>query len=178
MVIVCEGLDRVGKGTQIQRIKRHLEEKGSLCHVLHYSNIKGSDVEKRSKEYYRQMFDIMRYSFNRFNLILDRAHLGEFVYSPLYRNYDGSYIFDLEKNYLLHDTYNGTKLIVFIDEAENLVHREDGFSFSKDIEKKKEEIRRFDEAYDKSALNKLLININGHDENAVWEKFVKDFVTF
>ena len=31
------------------------------------------------------------------NLIFNRSHLGETVYSPLYRGYSGDYVFDIEK---------------------------------------------------------------------------------
>ena len=34
------------------------------------------------------------------NMIFNRSHLGESVYSPLYRNYSGDYIFDIEKKYV------------------------------------------------------------------------------
>ena len=171
MIVICEGLDRVGKSTQIQRIKRYYEEKNRLFHILHYSNIKGPNIEERSKIYYKEMFELIKYAHDKINLILDRAHIGEVVYSPLYRNYSGEYVFGLEKLYEPY-LYN-TRLLVFIDRAENLITRDDGLSFTAQLNKKTDEIERFTEAYNKSFLRKALINIDGYDEEAVWNNFVK-----
>jgi thymidylate kinase len=162
--------DNVGKGTQIQLLKRYLEENDQLLHVLHYSNIKGKDVYQRSQVYYQQMFMLCEYALSsNISLILDRAHLGETVYSPLYRNYNGDYVFELERDLIKHQ--GGYHLVVFIADPETLVHREDGFSFSKDLEAKRDEIDRFVNAYNKSTIkNKHLIDITNKDVPTVWKE--------
>ena len=49
---------------------------------------------------YDDMFKLMINSKDKdINLIFNRSHLGETVYSPLYRGYSGDYIFDIEKKY-------------------------------------------------------------------------------
>jgi len=172
MIYIFEGPDNVGKTTQINKLKKYLEiEKSQLVHILHYSNIKGNDIFERSNHYYNQMFGLMKFAANNnINLIFDRAHGGETVYSPIYRNYSGDYVYEIEQNYNSKITANA-KLFVFIDEPENLINREDGKSFSTEYEKKADEINRFGEFYNKSNIkNKYLININGLDIDQVWEK--------
>ena len=80
----------------------------------------------------------------------------------MYRYYDPNYIFEIEKKYIKKDFWNKIYLIIFVDDVENLIKREDGLSFSIDPIKKQEEIDRFNEIYDKTNINhKILINING-----------------
>ena len=168
--------DRVGKGTQIAKLKRYLEEKGQLVHVIHYSNIKGDDIRNRSEQYYHQMFDTIKFAtLNNLTLILDRAHGGETVYSPVYRGYEGDYVYYLEQRFGKRILDNVT-MFVFTDEAENLIERDDGLSFSTDLEKKKDEIKRFVEFFQRSNIeNKFLVNINGRDENVIWD-FIKSVI--
>ena len=205
MIVIVEGPDNVGKGTQILKIKKYMEEYYGPTHVLHYSNIKGltkginkynlsspqqelfelTDQEKirlMSVDLYDQMFQLIKYSSdNEINLILDRAHIGEMVYSPIYRQYSGDYVIKQELKYF-HDkditteadiwkkVWFNTKLIVFVDNPASLIKRDDGLSFTTDHEKKITEITLFKSAYEKSYLYKTLIDIQGLDENQVWEK--------
>jgi len=171
MIYIFEGLDNVGKGTQISNLKRYLEERGEVVHVLHYSNIKGNNIEERSRIYYHQMFQLMKFAINNgINLILDRAHGGETVYSPIYRNYSGDYVYEIENNFNSRIT-STAKLIVFIDDPNSLIKREDGLSFSVELEKKQNEVDRFTEFYEKSNIkNKFLINIKDKLIEQVWEE--------
>lgn len=106
--------------------------------------------------------------------IVDRSHIGEMVYSPLYRNYSGDYVLDIEKQYNTNNFY----LIVLTDRAENLISRDDGLSHSTDIDKKNEELELFREAFQKSNIkNKYMMNIEGHNENEVLNK-VLDYITY
>jgi hypothetical protein len=195
--------DNVGKGTQIQFIKNWLEE--FTCepvHVLHYSNIKGikepdpkvltSKIKLMSVRLYDQMFNIMKNAVDYgVNVIADRSHIGESVYGSIFRNYSGDFVFTIEMNYcnefkgldekdlpIFSTTklWNNTKLITFIDEPQNLINREDGQSFSTDLETKIQEIEGFKIAYNKSVLCKKLINISGLNAEEVWFSQVLPFL--
>ena len=164
MIIIFEGLDRVGKSTQIKLLQKRLIDKPT--HVIHYSAISGITPEQSqnySEKLYRDMFDMMHDAHYRGrNLIFDRSHLGEFVYAPIYRNYSGNYVFEIENEYALNPFFNDIFLIVLIDEPESAISREDGNSFSTDITIKQLEISKFKLAYEYSSIkNKCLINING-----------------
>lgn len=99
-------------------------------------------------------------------LILNRSHIGENVYAPMYRHTSGEWIFNIEKMWkrLYQESWKTLNLITFIDKPENLIDREDGLSFSTDIEKKKEEIQRFISTTNQSNIeNKYLIDICDKD---------------
>jgi len=163
MIILFEGPDNVGKGTQIQKLLPLLHDKP--VHQLHYSAVKGFNTPEEAKEYsvqtYNGMFYILIYAYLNCNFILDRSHIGEMVYAPLYRKYDGDYVLDLEKYWMHHAHFwDQIYLITFIDDPENLIKRDDGLSFTVDHDKKQDEINMFIDASKKSNINhKHIINI-------------------
>ena len=109
-------------------------------------------------------------------LICDRAHLGECVYSPIYRDYSGDFVFEEEKNFIWQDNLKRIKLILFTDDAENVIKRDDGLSFSIDLDTKKKEIELFDKAFEKSILNKKRIELKGRYAEQIWNEEVKTFI--
>jgi len=176
MIYVFSGPDRTGKSTQIANLKKYLEEKGELVHILHYSNIKGDNIRERSEEYYQQMFKLCKFAtLNNISLIFDRAHDGETVYGPIYRNYDGNYIYSIEERFGNRVLQN-MSLFVFIDKPEHLISREDGGSFTIELEKKQDEISRFIDFFEKSKIkNKALIDIQDMNIDQVFNK-IKEFL--
>lgn len=183
MVIIAEGIDNSGKGTQIQKIKDEFEKRGISVHILHYSNIKafGNDnkkIREASYKQFRDMFKLINYAAGEDSmaLICDRAHLGECVYSPIYRDYSGDFVFEEEKNFIWQDNLKRIKLILFTDDAENVIKRDDGLSFSIDLDTKKKEIELFDKAFEKSILNKKRIELKGRDAEQIWNEEVKTFI--
>lgn len=108
------------------------------------------------------------------SIIVDRSHIGEMVYSPIYRNYSGDYVLDIESEYNTDNFF----LIVLTDRAENLISRDDGLSHSTDLDKKNEELKLFRESFKKSKIqNKYMMDIDGHTENEVLDK-VLDFILY
>jgi thymidylate kinase len=123
------------------------------------------------------MFILMEeaYQKNR-NLIFDRSHIGEYVYGPLYRNYSGDYIFDIEKLYVNKPFFKDIFLFIFVDSPENLIKREDGLSFSTEMEMKIKEIQLFKEYHSKSnIMHKYLINVDKLSIDDV-HKLIKDIL--
>jgi len=184
MITIFEGIDNVGKTTQINLLNVELFKRGYINHILHYSAIKGvSNNESKiySKELYESMFDILYESTsniikNNISFILDRSHIGEAVYSPLYREYNGDYVFSIEKlnKHFKSNFWSKFYLILLIDDPINVISREDGKSFSTDINTKYKEIELFENAVKKSHINnKLTININGLSIEDVQEKINK-----
>ena len=167
-VILFEGPDRLGKSTQLLKTKKWFEAKGRTPHVLHYSNVKAPDPEKASRKLYTQEFELFSFAHAfGLDLLLDRSHLGEAVYSPIYRGYSGDYVFDLEKKHLKPD--QDVRLVLFVDDPENVVAREDGKSFSADVERKTIEMEAFVEAFEKSSIQlKTVVDIDGKSIEDVW----------
>ncbi|MFW6283340.1 MAG: hypothetical protein ACOC1P_04785 [Minisyncoccales bacterium] len=94
-IIFFEGIDNCFKTTNIKKLCSYFYKKGEPFHVLKYSGIKeakGIAGLEFSKKMYDQMFQIIENSKNQgINIILDRSHLGENVYSR-YRGYSPDYI--------------------------------------------------------------------------------------
>lgn len=159
--LIIEGPDNVGKSTLITNLIKHFHK--SVVHQLHYSALKFTTTEDtfaRSFQMYYDMFEMM--SSNQF--IIDRSHIGEFVYGPKYRQYNDDHIkalSDLEEHSSLFiNRVNNTVIIYLYDDPESLVKRDDGLSISNKIEDILEEITLFSDAISKSNLNSTFIKVS------------------
>lgn len=157
MVIIVEGVDRVGKSTLVNKLQKLLNAK-----VIHSQKI---DKEEDAKKYYKDLLS----SFENYKdevLICDRCHLGEIVYSPIYRNYSGLYVYDYEQTTDFWN--NNVYLFLLTDTPENLRKRDDGNSL--DINKLEEEIQSFNLAFEGSNIkNKFIVDSNETD-------FILDYI--
>lgn len=175
MQIIIEGQDCVGKSTQIAMIKKALKQ---ICFITTNSIFVKQDSTEDYIDYSKKTFDAMFKVFecnskNGYGTIADRAHIGEMVYSPIFRNYSGDFVLDIEEKFLyIPDMF----LILFIDTPENLIARDDGLSFSIDPIVKQKEQDLFIEAVNKSKIkNKIIIDVNGKTPEEV-NKEVIDFI--
>ena len=166
--IIIEGTDNVGKDTQqnliIERMSDH------VFHKLHYSSLPFRDDKQLhanySKKMYDNMFKLMMKSKiahqpgdEPINLIFNRSHLGETVYSPLYRGYSGDYVFDIEKKYT-HALRENLYLITLVNDPHTILKRDDGKSFYGNEEEVKAEIDGFNRAHRLSQIkNKLHVTV-------------------
>lgn len=180
LFIIVEGCDNTGKSTLINNLKNYYNE--ITLHNLHYSNVKQdntAEVIKYNKKLYNEMFELMTLTLknDKNGLIFDRSHLGELVYGRIYREYSGDYVLDIEKKFgHILDVFENLFLITLVDEPENLISREDGLSFSIELDKKQRELELFDLAHNSSTIkNKLIINIKDKDAEAVFKE-VTEFI--
>lgn len=178
--IIIEGIDRLGKDTLIQGLKNQL----GYFQVIHYQ--KPEILDCYVKEAARNMdlpdgmitanvnaYAQKHYQLNSFRnmmkllgsdakLILNRAHLGEFVYAPRYRNYSGDYVFELEKSFFaggFKETFLDTTLLVLLHTSSFDFIKDDGQSF--DFDRKDEEQMDFIRAFEKSDIkHKLLLDVH------------------
>lgn len=160
--IIIEGTDNTGKDTQQNLI---IEKVNNLVfQKLHYSSLPFKDDKKKhvsySQKMYDDMFKLMIASKDKdINLIFNRSHLGESVYSPLYREYSGDYVFDIEKRYvkqLRKELY----LITLTNDPHTILKRDDGLSFYSNEEEIKAEVDGFNRAHRLSKIkNKLKIHL-------------------
>lgn len=179
MIIILESPDNCGKSTQVQKLIHLFHDKS--IHQLHYSSVKGfeskEDIKAYSCKLYSDMFKLLYTNYKDMHFILDRSHIGEMVYGPIYRKYSGDYVLYIENYWKdFKEFWNEIYLITFIDSPESIIKREDGFSFSTNFSTKKLEIDLFEEAFNKSLIkNKLLINIKDYNEEQVFQQ-IKDFL--
>jgi len=172
MTILIEGPDNVGKSSQIRAIKNHFnKETFATCSLGSVKQNSPEEYIQCSKDYFKNLVELSNYQYSiGKSSIWDRSHLGEMVYAPMYRNYSGDFALEYEKHVIDPDTF----LFVFIDEAQNLIDRDDGLSHSVELDKKEKEIKLFEEAYEKSTIkNKTIIYINGLNEKEVTERVIR-----
>lgn len=174
--IILEGPDNCGKSTQASLIIKNLDH--LTFHKLHYSSLPFDSDQSRyySSIMYRQMFAMMeKLKFTKTNLIFDRSHLGESVYSDLYRGYSGDYVFDIENGYV-NSLKNHLYLITLINNHNIIADRDDGKSTYSNTDDIETEVRSFMESHKKSNINnKLLVDVGNMDENEV-NKMIVDFI--
>lgn len=163
MVYIFEGLDRCGKSTQIELLKQKLEEEGKAVFIIHCEAIKTNKGPEWNKEVSKQKYKSLIEMIDKYAadtetcLIFDRSHIGEAVYSPMYRNYSGDYVFEYER-FIKHPE----KVLTFfmVDEPSKVIARDDGLSFSTDTEKKETELKYFYMAFEKTRTTGIWVNLS------------------
>jgi hypothetical protein len=157
MIYIIEGMDNCLKDAIIYELRSILPPE---TQVLKFSNPpRGVNALEYQLKHFRDMFEMMAATIaeGKRHLILNRSHLGEFVYAPIYRKYEADWIFEMEQDFLQaqKNHSNQSLLLLFYDSNnEKLKIREDGKSFSElDDEKINDERARFLRAFDKSHFN-------------------------
>lgn len=157
---IFESVDGLGKSTLINAVKN---VKGYYP-VVHYQKPELLEIYQEFNSVISPLYEYQYASFvslmqlieSKIPMIYDRAHLGEAVYGNMYRNYNGSYVFDLEKQYNMANQHHVQLILLTTSNWDFII--DDGQSH--DFTKRVEEQQRFIEAFDKSIIpNKLLINI-------------------
>ena len=167
MKIIIEGPDNVGKSTLIRNIIEEFK--------VPWIYIRGYKIQSGSKDFQENLEKDIKMNFfdcidNSKYIISDRNYLSTYVYSPLYRGYNGDFVFKLEKQYNLDDW----TLILLTDEIENLIKRDDGLSFSTNFENKQKELQLFKEGFEKSHIqNKKIFNVSELNEENLMNKVIQ-----
>jgi thymidylate kinase len=190
-LLLIEGPDRCGKNTLIKNLVTQAEN----VVVRHFGSAKGkNDLEKRNFQYQffkkefalanlRSQFEMPdKERYPRDIWIWNRAHLGEFVYGKMYREtHPEEWVMQMETLFGM-DLDPSVHLLLLTAPPEFLCKRDDGLSFSNDVEKKKAEILAFQDAYDQSKIiNKMILDVtDGNDylkEEIILQK-VNEFLNF
>jgi len=183
--IIIEGGDRLGKDTIIDFLCKHYGYNNIA--IRHFNKPPKKLPPKAAQEFqFNTLYKEINYvkflsdvidsdEFKYFEniLIWNRGHLGEYVYSQMYRGISKRDVSlklkKLEQNLNNSNTY----LITLIADPEFFLKKEDGKSLSVNIEQKTEEIRLFREIYNKSLIpNKLLIKVDNQG------KFISKYKIF
>lgn len=158
-LIIIEGQDNCGKTTLIRSLKKQINNPKIL--TLSSSGPPKNCMNRIwNNQHYTSIFDEMNTLLNDgFDIIMDRFHIGETCYGPLFRNMNADFIWDIEKKFLLQNQ-DRTNLIILTDNGVAISDRDDGFSIEKsplDFNNIKE---LFEYGYDLSNIqNKQLLNI-------------------
>lgn len=173
MSYIVEGIDRLGKSSLIDGIQHkfgffntmHYQRPKLLHHYQHAPMGDEHAFEQYQYDSFTSMFNLMLGSEP---FIMDRGHLGEYVYAPRYRGYSGSYVFDLEQTFINQwdrsdprGDFIGLpppmKLILLITSDFSFI-KDDGLSF--DWSRKEEEQDDFITAFECSKLPKAMIDVS------------------
>lgn len=174
---LIDGIDRLGKSTLCENIRHEL----GYAQLVHSS--KPVKLDKHRHQSLRHSFhecSLERYqracNANMFkmissgaSLIFDRTHLGEMVYAPLYRKYDGDYVFDLEANYNTPGGSNNlnARLVLLITTNFEML-KDDGESFNWDNKVKEQQM--FLRAFIRSNIrDKVIVDV--HDGKGGYKSF-------
>lgn len=175
--IIVEGLDRCGKTTQIKRMMKYFMDKPIQC--LHYTAIPGvtpSEQTEFFKKTFADMFALILGNKNKV-WILDRSHLGETVYGPIYRpNEDINYVWYYEGAFHIKKREDIALIILYDSSFKNVTERDDGDSLSTNLDMVKKEVEGFKRAYKSTSIQKkIMIDIAGKDVDQVSEE-IKEFL--
>lgn len=152
---IVEGVDRTGKGTLteslLQEIGYHLMIHYEKPKKLRFYEKEAHPLKRYQEDLYSDMFELID---SGIHLILDRAHLSEAVYAPMYRGYSGDYVFNFEKQVATHET----RLILLTTSDFSFI-KDDGLSH--DFSKKEVEQTLFIEAFSRSRIeDKVIIDVS------------------
>lgn len=148
MLAIIEGIDRIGKST----CASHLVNMHGFAR-FHFGKPEGDTTRDRAmfqKGSFKTTMPIFAELGHRTNIVLDRAHLGESVYGPIYRGDSGvdlGYLNELEQQF---DHDEVAMVLVVHRDLELVRSRDDGEGY--DAAKNGEEQDRFVAAFKASKI--------------------------
>jgi len=171
--IIVEGGDGLGKNTLIK----------NLCNYFDYNNVtirhfdkppKGMDAKEtlafQFEVFYKEILfvDHIRQSLDSDDLgyhenivIWNRSHLGEYVYSQMFRGINRKEVSEKLRLFEERNLYTDMFLITLTAEPRFFHAQEDGDSFSQNLEQKTQELQLFKEAHALSMIpNKKIVKVN------------------
>lgn len=158
-VYAVEGLDRLGKSTLIDGIRDalgyyevvHFSKPQKLARYANTAGVPGVPAGVQQVYHYQHesFLNSMLLAKSGARIIFDRWHLGEVVYSPMYRGYSGEYVYGLEK--LLGENAD-LRLILLTEDFDVARHFvDDGHSLGT-VDDREEEQARFVNAFNRSSI--------------------------
>ena len=114
--------------------------------------------------------DYFKYDYENI-IIWNRSHLGEYVYAQMFRDIEPNFLkqklISYEIAWLVNENEfnDNVYLITLTADPEFFLSKEDGSSFSKNLEEKTKELELFKEAHNFSTIkNKLLLKVDKETE--------------
>ena len=184
-LIIIEGTDNTGKDTLISKIM----ERYPIVTVMHCGKPFSKKFSGKEQDLLFNVYadSIVNGDYDSSHvIIMNRSHIGEYVYGTLYRNRDQNEVADMIldiDNKLVSRKDLVVKYVQLVCTSEMLLmQNEDGKSLSNgDSKGIITETNKFGEIYQKSLLNKKMIKVNNEDKfrsredifNEVW-KFIEN----
>ena len=178
MILIVEGMDRCGKSTFINNLRKRILTKPKTL-IYHASSPPSvPDPHAWEVNHYDSLFALatdMSENLN-YDVLFDRFHLGAIVYGKKYRNTKPDDIYMLDDQYARLNP--NMILLLLTDYSHRIMDRDDGDSLESSFEEYENTRAEFIRAYCNSSItNKMHINItdNGGFENTlpVFLEFMK-----
>ena len=161
MILIIEGMDRCGKSTLVEQLRKHYFTNPRI--LIHHSSSppKVDNPNEWEVQHYCALLDTS-YQLNythSFDVIYDRFHLGAIVYGKKYRNADPEDIYAIEDMLVCKD--DEIALVLLTDWTTQIMVRDDDNSLETSSAEFDETRVAFEEAFARSIIpNKLHINIS------------------
>ena len=181
-LIIIEGTDNTGKDTLISKIL----ERYSITTIIHCGKPKSktnpsSEQDNLFEKYANSI--VNKYFDNSDVIIMNRSHIGEYVYGTLYR---GRSLEEVEKMIsYINDILNSNKYLdvyyiqLICTSAELLNKNDDGKSLSNGrADRILKESELFLDIFNKVNLNKKLIYVNDNDQFRLREDIFNEAINF
>ena len=189
--IIIEGGDRLGKDTLLK----------GICDYFNYENITIRHFGKPPKgmspketldfqldvfykeilfvDYIRDNIDGDEWGYYPNTVIWNRSHLGEFVYSQMFRGISKKEIKQKLRLFEERNLSPNMYLITLTAAPEFFLSKEDGNSFSQNLDQKTRELELFKEAHKNSIIpKKKLIKIDFEGRFRTKEKILESIIRF
>lgn len=160
LIIHLEGMDRCGKSTVSDMFATELYLRyGEQCLRIHskyppkglVNSLSWEELEKyRNESLDNQFYHLLSYNGV---IVMDRSWVGENVYGVKYRNRSKLYEYKTE-------SVGSNCYILFKDDPENILKRDDGFSTFKSTDDIKDELALFNSALSRTR-NVAIADTNG-----------------
>ena len=171
-IIIFDGPDNVGKGTQLSLLRKHYKDIPFA--ITNLDKPIGANSEEK-REYglaaaYGQLTTLFAGYQAGIPQIADRAHYSEYAYSILRGQHQLTDIMEMESEF--KEYKDDVLSIIFIDEVENICERDDGNSnYGEEVvENIKNIITNFKEHAAASLFETHIIDINGKDIEIVQQE--------
>lgn len=164
---IISGIDRLGKSTLVKNLQ---EDLGYFLNI-HYGKpellAKYKGTNNQALAYQTALYENMAKLLNSdANIVFDRGFLGEVVYSPLYRNYSGDYVYEIMRS-VDSIKRSQTRLILLTTSNFDLC-KNDGESHN--FDNKEFEQQNYLQAFEKADMFADKIIIDVHDGNGNFKK--------
>lgn len=170
--ILVEGIDRLGKDTLLRGIQDrrgfHLVLRYEKPPILRCYSDETSPQRTYQTASFRTLLEILCLDGD-IRILCNRSHLGEFVYAPMYRQYSGEYVFELEREFRLNEQSNVRLVLLTEDFGRSRHFVDDGKSLGV-AEKRPAEQALFLEAFERSVISdKRVVCVTNPDSGAFRE---------
>jgi len=189
--IIIEGGDCLGKDTLIKGIIDHFNDHNIT--IRHFGKPPKGLSPKESLdfqfdvfykeimfvEHIREEIDGDEWGYYPNIVIWNRSHLGEYVYSQMFRGITKR---EIKKKIQLFEGRNISSKMYLITLSANplfFLSKEDGDSFSQNLEQKTKELKLFTEAHNLSIIpNKKIVKVDANGQFRDKDKILKSVTDF